>query len=67
MRVSIAVYHRPHSKRREALGLPPPRYYVARWPLVRAYLTTATEMPLAPNESVLIIGLEPDDDLVAYY
>lgn len=64
---AIAVYHRPYSKQKAALGQPPLRYFIARWPLTRPYLTTTEQMTLAPNESVLIIGLEPDDDLVAYY
>lgn len=57
----IIVYHRPHSKQKEKLGQPPLRFFFARWELNRPYLTTSREMALGPNESVLIIGLEPDE------
>jgi hypothetical protein len=63
----ILVYHRPYSQRKSALGQSPLRYFIARWELIRPYLTTTEQMKLASNESVLIIGLEPEDDLVAYY
>lgn len=57
----IVVYHRPYSKQKEKLGQPPLRFITIAWELTRPYLKTSREMTLGPNESVLIIGLEPDE------